>query len=29
MRTLKRFVSTAIVAGALSLGGCTDWLAVE
>jgi hypothetical protein len=29
MRTLKRFVSTAIVAGALSLGGCTDWLAVK
>jgi len=29
MRTLKRFVSTAIVAGALSLGGCTDWLAVD
>ena len=29
MRTLKRFISTAIVAGALSLGGCTEWLAVD
>jgi hypothetical protein len=29
MRTLKRFSSTAIVAGALALGGCTGWLSVD
>lgn len=29
MRALKRFASTTIVAGALSLGGCTDWLSVK
>ena len=29
MRTLKRLASTAIVAGALSLGGCTNWLTVD
>ena len=29
MRTIKRLASTAIVAGALSLGGCTNWLSVD
>ena len=29
MRNLKRFASTAVAAGALFLGGCNDWLAVE
>lgn len=29
MRNLKRFASTAVAAGAIFLGGCNDWLAVE
>src|ERR1700694_3171723 len=29
MRTLKQFTSTAIVAGALVLGGCKNWLTVD
>ena len=29
MRTHTRFFGTAIAAGALLLGGCTDWLSVK
>jgi hypothetical protein len=29
MRTFKRIAGTAVVAGALILGGCTDWLSVR
>ena len=29
MRAFKRIAGTAIVAGALLLGGCSDWLSVE
>jgi hypothetical protein len=29
MRNLKRFASTAVAAGALFLGGCSDWLTVN
>jgi len=29
MRNLKRFASTAVAAGALFLGGCSDWLTVD
>jgi hypothetical protein len=29
MRAFKRIAGTAIVAGALLLGGCSDWLTVE
>lgn len=29
MRTIKSFAAVAIVAGALTLGGCADWLSVE
>jgi len=29
MRTIRSFAAVAIVAGALTLGGCADWLSVE